>query len=74
MLFKESQTTQPWYQRYFREGVDVTKAHQHSARFLMVTGIEDSPAVVLNGAPLAGPYQTVTDEGKTWFRIPIVEP
>jgi len=73
MLFKESQTTHPWYQRYFREGVDVTKAHQQSARFLLVTGIDDQPTVVLNSEPLPGPFETVTTEGKTWFRIPIVE-
>ena len=72
MLFKESQTTHPWYQRYFREGVDVTKAHQQSARFLLVTGIEDQPIVILNGEPLPGPFKTVTAEGETWFRIPIV--
>ncbi len=72
MLFAESRTTHPWYQRYFREGVDVTKAHEQSARRLLVTGIEDRPVVVLNGAPLAGPFEKVMAEGKTWFRIPIV--
>lgn len=73
MLFKESQTTHPRYQRYFRDGVDVTKAHQQSARYLLVTGLEDQPVVVLNGEPLSGPFKTVTAEAKTWFRIPIVE-
>ena len=73
MLFQESQTTHPWYQRYFREGVDVTKAHQQSARFLLVTGIKDPPIVLLNNQPLAGPFKTSSADGKTWFRIPIVE-
>ncbi|MBL7040795.1 MAG: hypothetical protein ISR77_19330 [Pirellulaceae bacterium] len=73
MLFKESQTTHPWYQRYFRDGVDVTKAHQQSARFLLVTGIDDQPIVVLNGDPLPGPLTSVTAEGRTWFRVPIVK-
>jgi hypothetical protein len=72
MLFEESQTTHPWYQRYFREGVDVTKAHEQSARFLLVSGIEDEPIVVLNDEPLPGPFKTETAGGKRWFRIPIV--
>jgi len=73
MLFEESQTTHPWYRRYFREGVDVTKAHQQSARFLLVTGIDGQPTVVLNSEPLPGPFTSVTAEGTTWFRIPIAE-
>lgn len=72
MLFEESQTTHPWYKRYFREGVDVTKAHDQSARYLLVTGLHDQPTVVLNGEPLAGPFKTETTDGKTWYRIPIV--
>jgi len=72
MLQTESQTTRPWYKRYFRKGVDVTKARQQSARFLLVRGVKDTPTVVLNGEPLAGPFKSVQADGKTWWRIPIV--
>jgi len=72
MLFEESQTTHAWYKRYFRDGVDVTKAHEQSARYLLITGIQDQPTVVLNGKPLAGPFRTETADGETWYRVPIV--
>jgi hypothetical protein len=73
MLFQESQTTHPWYQRYFREGVDVSKAHELSARYLLVTGIKDQPTVILNHKPQTGPFMTEGIKGKMWFRIPIVD-
>jgi len=57
---------------YFRPGVDVTRARQDSARALIVTGLRQPPKVILNGKPLAGPFQALAVDGKIAYRIPIV--
>jgi len=58
--------------KYFRPGVDVTRARRDSARAVLVTGFQGQPKVVLNGQPLPGPFEKMTSGGKTWYRIPIV--
>jgi len=60
--------------RFFRKGVDITKARQQSARALLITGQKGNLSVTLNGNPLDGPFQTVSRAGRTWVRIPIVVP
>jgi len=58
--------------RYFRPGTDVRDARRDSARALIVSGVERTPAVILNGKPLDGPFARFARDGKTWYRIPVV--
>jgi len=58
--------------QFFRPGVDVRRARRDSARALIITGLQKSPTVILNGKPLSGPFQTFTLAGRTAYRVPIV--
>jgi len=71
-LQEESRTTATWFARFFREGIDVRQARDQSTRVLLVAGLTDEPAIVLNGEPLSGPFPAVARDGRRWLRVPIV--
>ena len=72
-LQEESRTSATWLQRFFRQGVDVRRAREQSARFLLIAGLGGQPTVELNGRALGGPFPTVDRDGRRWSRIRIAE-
>lgn len=54
---------------YLRPDYDVGNLRRDSARALLVSGVDREPTVSLNGQPLRGPFQRLSLEGKTWYRI-----
>ncbi len=58
---------------YFRPDYDVRNMRRDSARAILVSGVDKEPTVILNGERLSGPFQKLSLEGKSWYRIIIAE-
>lgn len=54
---------------YMRPGYDVRNMRRDSARALLVSGVEKEPTLILNGKPVSGPFEKLSIEGKSWYRV-----